>query len=299
MDLTRYNNCMAEIERCTKLYSNFKDAEPFISGIHKAAYQFFKDNEVLPLSTYDPDKSTEMMKSQESLALNPVIKTADFVELFRSLGKVMQKTNPGLKATVRSLNKMLDQLLSNSEAEIGKAEIFDFRDSLIKEGVLQQDMATFLFSFVLSSFYRQYLKTTAEVLRTDFWERGDCPLCGEKPHYGRLRPDDGAKQLECWLCGARWLHTRIKCPYCDNTDVETLGYFTAEDNEKVRVNYCQQCCLYHKIIDARKFRVDGELELSIHNLASLDYDFLARREGYSPGSGLEWVNREEIEEAQD
>ncbi len=299
MDLTRYNNCMAEIERCTKLYKGFKDAVPFIAGVYGEAYKFFEDNEIRPLPLYNTEKSTNMIRAKESLALGPSINTADFVGLFRALGKALQKVSPDLKTTVKSINKSLDHFLSSSKAEIGKADIFDFRDLLIKEGVLQQDMATFLFSFALSSFYRQYLKLTAEVLRTDLWEGGNCPLCGEKPHYGRLRPDDGAKQLECWLCGTRWLHIRIKCPYCDNTDMEKLGYFTTEDNEKVRVNYCLKCCQYHKIIDARKFHVEGEIELSIHNLASLDYDLLARREGYSPGSGLEWLNKEEIEEVKD
>ena len=170
---------------------------------------------------------------------------------------------------------------------------------MIKETVLEQDLATFLFPLMLSSLYRQYLQSSAEVLRTDLWEGGDCPLCGEKPHFGMLRPEDGAKQLECWLCGTRWVHTRIKCPFCNNEEQESLGYFTIEGNDICRVNFCKSCSHYYKIFDARKFQTDGDLILTVHNLATLDYDLKAREEGFTPGSGLEWVNEMEIANRQD
>jgi len=41
------------------------------------------------------------------------------------------------------------------------------------------------------------------------------------------------------------------------------------------------------------------LILAIHNLATLDYDFLAGKEGFSPCSGLEWVNESELPDRQD
>ena len=157
----------------------------------------------------------------------------------------------------------------------------------------------FLFSIALSSFYKQLLQSTAEVLQTDLWKEGNCPLCGEKPHYGLLRPEDGAKELECWLCGTKWVHTRIKCPFCSNQEQEELGYFTVENREICRINFCQQCCQYYKIVDARKFNTSGDIALAIHNLASLSHDLLARQEGFAPGSGLEWVNPKEIADRQE
>lgn len=299
MDKLQLEKCREEITRCERLYKNFKDSSPFISSVCSAVYEFFKEQPISALPAYDIDEATGLLRAGKSLSLNPKLKTRTAVGLLKKLGEVIAKTNPKLKTTVKELDEYLDQFILDSSDEVTKEELFGLRDFLIKETELEDDLATFLFSIMLTSFYRQYLQLTSEVLRTDHWEGGDCPLCGTKPHYGRLRSEDGAKELECWLCGTQWLHTRIKCPFCDNTDMEKLGFFTVEDDEKVRVNYCQKCCQYYKIFDARKFHADGDVVLSIHNLASLDYDLLARREGFTPGSGLEWVNKDEIVEAQD
>ncbi len=299
MNQLQYEKCQEEINRCTRWYQGFNEASSFISAVCSAAYEFFNENPVTPLPAFDKGEAEELIRAGRSLAINPPLKVKEVVGLLNSFGKAIAKANPKLKATVKEINEYYDQFLLDAPEEVSREELFNLRDSLIKETELEEDLATFLFSFLLFSFYRQYLQPTSEVVRTDLWEGGNCPLCGEKPHYGLLRSEDGAKQLECWSCGTQWLHTRIRCPYCDNTDMEKLGFFTVEDNEKVRVNYCQKCCQYYKLFDARKFHADGGVVLAIHNLASLDYDLLARQEGFTPGSGLEWVNKDEIVEAQD
>ncbi len=299
MNKLQYEKCQEEITRCNRLYQGFSDASSFISAVCSAAYEYFKAHPVKSLPVYDQDEAEESIRAGRSLALNPPLNSKAVVRLLKSFGEAIAKANPKLKATVKEMNNYLDQFLHDSPEELGREDIFNLQDSMIKDTELEEDLATFLFSFLIYSFYRQYLQTISEVLRTDLWEGGDCPLCGAKPHYGLLRSEDGAKQLQCWTCGTQWLHTRIKCPFCDNTDMEKLGFFTVEDNEKVRVNYCQKCCQYYKIFDARKFHADGDVVLAIHNLASLTHDLLARREGFTPGSGLEWVNKDEIIEAQD
>ena len=299
MNKLQYEKCQEEITRCTRLYEGFSGASSFISAVCKAAYEFFKENPVTPLPAYDKDEAEKLIREGKSLSLTPKLKTKEAVGLLQTFGRAMTEANPKLKGTVKQINDYLEQFLLDAPEEVSKEEVFNLQDSMIKDTELEEDLATFLFSFLIYSFYRQYLQSIAEVLRTDLWEGGDCPLCGAKPHYGLLRSEDGAKQLECWTCGTQWLHTRIKCPFCDNTDMEKLGFFTVEDNEKVRVNYCQKCCQYYKIFDARKFHADGDVVLAIHNLASLTHDLLARREGFTPGSGLEWVNKDEITEAQD
>jgi len=295
----QYSSCQEEINRCKKIYKDFKDAATFIDAVCAEAANFFEENPVTPLPVLDEDMATTRIRAGNSLEMHPRLKTADVVNLLKRFNDAVIKANPGLKKIMKQVNESLDSFLANSADEVTKEEIFALRNSLIEETELEQDLATFLFSFMLTSFYRQHFKSTYEVLRTDLWEGGDCPLCGEMPHYGQLRADDGAKQLDCWLCGATWVHTRIKCPFCGNTEREDLGYFTVEGDDKVRVNYCKKCCQYYKLIDARKFHADGELVLAIHNLASLTHDLLARQEGFTPGSGLEWVNRDETTDDQD
>jgi len=294
-----YNGYGKELEKCTLIYKGFSDSEPLIKLIYGAIDTYFRENTLIPLPVIDLEDSTDRIRAGESINLNPVLETAAVVELLKKMSEVLLKVNPRLKETVTHLNEGFDCFLADFPTGVSKKDIYGLRDRLIKETVLEQDLATFLFSIMLSSFYRQHLQSSAEVLRTDLWEGGECPLCGERPHFGMLRPEDGAKQLECWLCGTKWLHTRIKCPFCENEEQEDLGYFTAEESEVCRVNFCKACCRYYKIFDARKLNSDGDLILSIHNLATLDHDVLARKEGFTSGSVLEWVNENEVSDRQD
>lgn len=288
-----------EINRCKKLYPNFKEAEPFITEIYKSADHFFKKHPAQFKPDIDAQCAESKIRQNESLKLSLPLETKGVAGLLKVMADAIKKTNPKMKGLAKEINDRVNIFEKEAPSEISKEDVIDFRDSLIKEGVLERDLATFLFSFLLSSFYRQQLQSILEVLRTDLWEGGNCPACGEKPHFGILTPDEGRKQLECWLCGAEWMHTRIKCPFCDNEDREKLGYFTVEDIEKCRVQYCNACCHYYKVFDLRKFSADGSLILPVHNLATIDYDLIARQEGFTPGSGLEWVNEHEVSDRQD
>lgn len=287
------------IKQCNKLYGGFKDADKVVGAVYATIDDYFKTYPLEPMPVIDLEKSTEQMRSGISMDLNPHLKSAEVVSLLKKLSEALLKGNPKLKGTVASLHRRFDQFLANATSETSKEDILGLRDLLIKETMLEQDLATFLFSLVLSSFYRQHLEISSEALRTDLWEGGNCPLCGEKPHFGMLRAEDGAKQMECWLCSTTWVHDRVKCPYCNNEERDELGYFTVEGNDICRVQYCKSCCQYYKVFDARKFSVDGDVFLPIHNLATLAYDLLARQEGFTPGSGLEWVNESELPERQD
>ncbi len=288
-----------EIKRCTRLYGSFNDAEPLIRAIYIAAEDYFKNNPLEVLPHFDAEEAEKMIRAGKCINLNPPMDTSVVAGLLKTLNEALLKVNPQLKGTVKELKQKLDQFQENSPNKVSKEDVLELRDSLIKETALEKDLATFLFSFLLSSLYQQQLYSINEVLRTDLWEGGNCPLCGEKPHFGYLAEESGKKMLECWLCGTEWEHTRIKCPYCDNSDHEKLGYFTIEDNEVCRVNFCQVCCQYCKLFDARKFHADGKVVLAIHNLATLGHDLAARKEGFLPGSKLEWVNDNEVTNRQD
>ena len=286
-----------EIKRCKRLYKGFSEAEPFIEAVCDAVERFFKDNAVEVLPVFDAGEAEEKMRKGESVRIATSMDPVIAIGLLKAISKATTKANPDLKNTLKELNSRYDEFLAAHTGQVTKDDLTSLRDSLIKDNVLEKDLATFLFSFLLSSLYRQQLDSIIEVLRTDLWEGGDCPLCGVKPHYGLLTQEEGKKQLDCWLCGTVWEHTRIKCPFCNNSDHERLGYFTLEDNENCRVNFCQDCCQYYKIFDTRKFHADGKVVLSIHNLATLNLDLVARKEGFTPGSRLEWVNDSELEKS--
>ncbi len=107
------------------------------------------------------------------------------------------------------------------------------------------------------------------------WSHGRCPFCGT---YPRLAYDSEAgRQLCCPICEYSWRFPRLKCPYCNNTDHNLLGYFEADGINGIRVYFCKKCMYYIKSIDTRKRRA---LDPETDDILSLEMDNLALKEGF-------------------
>jgi FdhE protein len=116
--------------------------------------------------------------------------------------------------------------------------------------------------------------------RFDGWKEGYCPVCGSRAGMAELSGEEGKRRLSCSACFFRWPYPRIQCPYCGNTDPETLSYFTAGDGP-TRVGVCRKCSRYLKTRDARLGNADVPLEAE--DLATLHLDLLAGKEGFERG----------------
>jgi len=84
------------------------------------------------------------------------------------------------------------------------------------------------------------------------WEEGYCPICGKEPKIGQIKDDENRRCLFCNQCGFEWSFMRIRCPFCGNEDQQELAYFTVEDDERYRVDVCNACKRYIKIVDFRE-----------------------------------------------
>ncbi len=291
-----------EIARCRRLYRGFENLEPFLLEAFQAVFSFIESYEeregILEKVNFDKRKAWSRLKNGESMEINPTIQTRALVGILNELGQAVVRISPEIKDSITNFQKILENFQEKSKERVLKEEVWKLKELVVGEDILARDMATFIFTLALSAIYRFNLEAVSKGLRTDLWEGGNCALCGEKPHFGLLRSEDGAKIIECWLCGTQWNHIRIKCPYCSNTEQEQLGFFTVEENDSCRVQFCKKCSSYYKLFDTRS--IAGEnIVLSVHNLATLSYDILAREEGFKAGSGLEWVNEGEKLELDD
>ena len=112
---------------------------------------------------------------------------------------------------------------------------------------------------------------------TDGWDYGYCPLCGSQPDMAYFTKT-GKRYLHCELCGEEWAFSRIRCPFCDNQDQETLGYFEVEEEEGFRIYFCRECMRFLKTIDKKAFEEVAPLELE--NLATIHLNILANEHGF-------------------
>lgn len=120
----------------------------------------------------------------------------------------------------------------------------------------------------------------ADKVAASGWTEGYCPICGKEPKIGEIREsEDGRRYLFCHQCGCKWHFRRIKCPFCGNEEQHSLAFFTVEGEEQYRVDVCNKCRRYIKIVDLPKS--SDEVNLDVEDIATLHLDMLAYEEGYN------------------
>jgi FdhE protein len=195
-------------------------------------------------------------------------------EYFLALLNVAEKRVPGETAAL---------------AEKIKDGSFDFEKLVLNSFYMQEDEPPIDveedFFDLIELFLEESLRPSLEVVAQKYtdriarsgWSEGYCPICGKEPKIGQIRGEDG-RFLFCNQCGFEWHYLRIKCPFCGNEEQQSLAYFTVEGDEQYRVDVCNECKRYIKIVDFRESK--REPNLDVEDIATLHLDILANEEGY-------------------
>jgi FdhE protein len=111
------------------------------------------------------------------------------------------------------------------------------------------------------------------------WDRGTCFVCGSVPVLAELQGNNQDKHLRCGDCGADWRVHRLSCPLCGNEDHRSLRtFFQDDDPRKARIESCERCMTYLKVIPAF-FPTPVDM-LPVEDLATVHLDAIARELGY-------------------
>lgn len=110
------------------------------------------------------------------------------------------------------------------------------------------------------------------------WVKGYCPVCGNLPQMAFLN-EDGEKHLICGFCLHSWKTSRMGCAICQNREKEKQHYFYNEEEKEYRVDLCDHCGKYIKLIDLRELTRDFYPRLEL--LCTLHLDIQATEQGYA------------------
>ena len=117
----------------------------------------------------------------------------------------------------------------------------------------------------------------------DVWDKGYCPICGSAPALAMLQ-NEGKRVLVCSFCRHEWSANRIFCPFCENTDSDTLQYFVVQDDDEHRVDVCENCKRFIKTVDLRK--IGRIIYPPLEQISTLHLDMKASEAGYISGLGI-------------
>lgn len=105
----------------------------------------------------------------------------------------------------------------------------------------------------------------------------DCPICGSWPDLAFL-DRDGRRHLHCSFCGHRWRVNRMGCVFCGNNEPGLHPYFYHDEELEYRVNLCDHCGRFIKLVDLR--RLDRPFIPRLEVIATLHLDLQAIEKGY-------------------
>jgi FdhE protein len=197
--------------------------------------------------------------------------------LFQSLCKIGKEANPHMAEQGKKIQTMIEK----KKIDLKKL----FKEGL-KEGRIEKVADEFgldqkVLLFLVQNSIRPSIEAGVEQLRSEVdpekWLKGYCPICGSLPSLSLLKEGVGKRYLLCSYCGYQWRTDRMFCPFCNNKEQGSLQYFYGEGEETYRIDLCDKCHQYIKMIDQR---IIGEGDLVLEDLATLHLDILASQKGY-------------------
>jgi FdhE protein len=210
------------------------------------------------------DRSAIMLLFQELLEHLTLHKRKDKEALTKALTKVHGDS--------KWVHDVITVFLSRDEAALAS----------MAEGVrLTPIVLKFLAHMAMKPSLKSLRESVRERIHKDGWNYGYCPVCGSSPDMAYF-DSEGKRFLHCELCGCEWSFHRLTCPFCENRKSKDLGYFTSDEDEGYRVDFCKQCGRYIKTLDMRA--IESPAPLEIENLITLHLDILAQQQGFKAHS---------------
>lgn len=207
------------------------------------------------------------------------------VALFTKLLEIGRHVNRKLQQNIESI----EHAISSERLDIGELirqhsdEIY--RDEIAVHAGIDRSVLKFLVHMSIQPSLQHLGEQIKDTVDTRSWLRGYCPVCGSLPLVSALK-GEGQRFFLCSFCRFEWQSERLKCPFCENNDHQTLHYFYAEDDEACRVDLCEKCKTFIKTIDTRKLSYEPDLHLE--DISTIHLDILASERGFSRPVSSPW-----------
>jgi FdhE protein len=202
--------------------------------------------------------------------------------LFLAICATAKNANPHL---AQSAQKLLDAINRGFDLKSAFTHLLQESHAQIDRTSKQLDIEHNVLIFFLYNSIKPSVRLGAEQLsiyldRQDPWLQGYCPICGSPPVLSVLE-DEGRRFLICSFCWHAWSAKRGICPFCDQRDKKSLGYFFSEEEKEYRVYTCDNCKKYMKTIATVK--ADRLIYPPLEQVVTLHLDMQASQKGYQSG----------------
>jgi FdhE protein len=276
-----YQRMKNRLEQCRKDRSELEEILAFYDKVLGAQHE---TQEETPIPEIDLPAERIKLKIEEGFPLvdpgNFLVDKDSSEHLFRKLCQLSKEENPVLASAGKAL---LDAVESGAleAAELSKAVLHNQAETIERYAKDLEISLPVLQALTKLSLQPSLLATVASVAKAtdlDRWRYGYCPICGGLPAIAALVGEEGKRVGLCSFCGHLWKLPRLGCPFCDTDKQDDLRYFFGEGDDLYRVQVCEQCKGYLKVVDTRE---GGDPKaLAVDDVVTAHLDLLAEEEGY-------------------
>ena len=273
-----------------KRWPSYKPLLDFYANIFGTQEDSKRTIDLTPLQLSD---EIIKIKAQEKF---PLIDITDFVidlpaatTLLEEICKIAVNANEEMSASSQALAESLKADKINPEdlfSALLKGDDIYFQQVIKNTPGLELKVLLFITYSAIApclALFAEQLASYRPENDDDVWDKGYCPICGSAPGLAMLQ-NEGERVLVCSFCRHEWSARRIFCPFCENTDSDTLQYFVVQDDDEYRVDVCENCKRFIKTVDLRK--INRIIYSPLEQIATLHLDMKATEAGYISGLGI-------------
>src|SRR5574342_762591 len=250
-----WNDIAAVFERARRRQPSLGEFLDFCEKLVKEQHSVTVD---LEIRTFDEAKLRDRSARGESVLPRDEfpLDLASAESLFRAICGLARERGPEVRSAAQEIEAAfgwgggsLPELLRGTVAEEGHAY------AVADQRGLDPELLHTLAEASVRPSLQAAAKAIGPLVENDRWLKAVCPVCGSEPKFAELRGQElgASRYLHCGFCGWAWPVRRVCCPFCDNKDHERLQTLIIENHLSCKVEVCDVCRRYIKLVDNKEF----------------------------------------------
>jgi len=217
----------------------------------------------------------------------PRVPAPAFVAAWQAMADVVERHRPEESPSIRRCRSVLEEATEDTE-QLAAAALRHHLEVLwdwASARALEPQWLYFVSELAARPFLHALAASWADRLDLKVWRARRCPICGRSPNVGIIQGDN-FKQLHCPGCGTRWPTRRYACGLCGEDDRGALHFLVADEWPGWRIETCNRCRGYLKVIDYREPGTwSPDQDLFVEDARTLILDEIAQQHGYGKPEG--------------
>lgn len=210
---------------------------------------------------------------------------ASSIELFQSLCHIGKEATSMMKEDIQKIEDAIKDEKLYLDELLRKHSNPDYQNKIIEDTKFNRMILNYLIHMSIQPSIHANVEKLKGYVDLKNWLKGYCPICGSYPQMSLLR-GEGQRFYLCSFCGFEWPGERLKCPFCENKEHESLHYYFVEGQKTYRIDTCDKCKQYIKTIDVRE--LDHEPDLTLEDITTVHLDILASKNGFKKPAPSPW-----------